>query len=224
MITATVKSALVARINSLETFEVKPFAMPVFDTTKAADADYVVAFSTSLVAAKAKHEKESGAPSEVEQIRFAAIELLSTVYAGNDAQTFAEGFNILKAMVQARLGLTHYSEKEFSTAIHAALRGEVSSITPDRAKVFSAFISAVNPEERNFSALTKSNRFTPAFATLLTGGMAFQNLTLKTKEEVEASTLDISEALAAIVEGKTPYKPAPVEPAPAPVTPKGKKK
>lgn len=217
MITASVKSALVAKINALDTFEVKPFIKPAFDVSKAGDDEYFAAYMAEFSQAKAKHDAESGAPSESSQIRFAAIELLSEVYKNDDSKDFGEKFNILKSMVQNRIGLTHFSEGDFDAEMKKALRGEVSAITQDKAKAFLAFVNEVNPEARNFSALTKANRFTGTLAKILTGPMVFQNLTLKTKEEIEASTLDISEALNAISKGLTLYKVTPKEEAtPAP--------
>jgi hypothetical protein len=110
------------------------------------------------------------------------------------------------------LGLIHYSEKEFFGVISKSLKGEVGGISKELAEKFLSFLDGYSPDKRNFSALVKEFSFTNGLGTLLVSDVKVQNLVEgATKEEVEKSTLTIKQALAAIKEGKTPYKAKPAK-------------
>jgi hypothetical protein len=208
MLTKSVKSDLVTKIQALQEVSTKDFA----------DSAVGKAFSGLLpeirktladqeANAREQFEKANGAPDKELQFRFAAVEILSEVFRGQDAKDFAEGFNLLKSLVQARLGLVHYSEKEFYSALIKALRGEAGGISKELAAKFETFLKDYSKEDRNFSALVKSNSLTNSLGNLLICEGKVQNLAVgATKGEVEVSTLTIRQAVEAISKGRTPYK------------------
>jgi len=209
MLTKSLKSDIVAKIQSLQEVSTKDFSESEVGKTFASlpDATRKILASQES-AARAEFERQNGAPAKELQFRFAAIELLSEVFRGQDSKDFAEGFSLLKSMVQARLGLIHYSEKEFYGALGKSLRGETEGVSKELAEKLLAFLGAYDPDKRNFSALVKEHSMTVPFAQTVIGEAKIQNLFEgATKEEVEASTLSIKKALQAIKEGKTPYKP-----------------
>lgn len=208
MLTKSVKSDLVTKIQALQEVSTKDFA----------DSEVGKAFSGLLPAirktladqeanAREVFEKANGAPAKEMQFRFAAVELLSEVFKGQDSKDFAEGFNLLKSLVQARLGLVHYSEKEFYSALNKSLRSEAGGVSKELAAKFISFLVTYKPEERNFAALVKEHSFTNSLGNLLICEGKLQNLVEgATKAEVEASTLTIRQAVEAISKGRTPYK------------------
>lgn len=208
MLTKSVKSDLVTKIQALAEVSTKDFADSEVGKAYAglpAATRKVLAEQES--SARADFEKSNGAPARELQFRFAAIELLSEVFKGQDAKDFAEGWNLLKSMVQNRLGLIHYSEKEFLAALNKSLRGEPDGVTKELAGKFQSFLKAYKPDARNLSALLKEFSFTNGLGSLLLSETKIQNLVEgATKDEVEGSTLTIREAVELIVKEKTPYK------------------
>ena len=223
-VTKAVKSSLVNKINSLDEYTVKPFAMPTLDVTKAGDAEYLMQFSASLIAAKKKHEEESGAPTEAAQVRFVCASLMASLFPASgslDDKELGEQMSALRLMVINRAGVHHYTENEFSALVCNALRGEANALSVANAKHYAEFIKSVanREEERNFSSSYKSSRLTKSFADLLVSGIKFQR---KDEKDVVTATIDIPTALAVISEGKTPWKVAAkptTEEVPAPAKP-----
>lgn len=208
MLTKSVKSDLVSKIQSLQEVSTKDFADSEIGKAYAglpAATRKILAEQES--SARSQFEKSNGAPAKELQVRFAAIELLSEVFKGQDAKDFAEGFNLLKAMVQSRLGLVHFSEKEFFAALSKSLKGEAGGVSKELAAKFISFLGTYSPDERNFAALVKEHSFTNSLGNLLVSGGKLQNVVEgATKEQVEASTLTIMQAIEAISKGRTPYK------------------
>jgi len=209
MLTKSLKADVVAKIQALQEVQTKDFTESEVGKTFAGlpEATRKI-LAAQEAAARAEFEKANGAPEKSAQYRFAAIELLSEVFAGQDSKDFAEGFNLLKAMVQNRLGLVHFSEKELCGGLIKSLRGEVGGISKELADKFLAFLGEHNPDKRNFSACIKVHSLTHGLGTLLVGDIVrLQNLhEAATPKQVEDSTLTIKEALEFISEGKTPYK------------------
>ena len=208
MITKSVKSDLVTKIQSFAEVSTKDFSESEVGKTFAGLAPTVrKVLAAQESAARSDFEKSNGAPAKELQFRFAAIELLSEVFKGQDAKDFAENWNLLKSMVQSRLSLIHYSEKEFLAALNKSLRGEVSGVTKELAEKFQSFLKAYKPDARNLSALLKEFSFTNGLGSLLLSDTKVQNLVEgATREEVEDSTLTIREAVELIAKEKTPYK------------------
>jgi len=208
MLTKSVKTDLVTKIQALQEVSTKDFAdSEVGKAFAGLLPDIRKTLAKEEANAREQFEKANGAPAKELQFRFAAVELLSEVFKGQDAKDFAEGFNLLKSLVQARLGLVHYSEKEFYAALCKSLRGESGGVSKELAAKFLAFLVAYKPDERNFAALVKENSFTNSLGNLLICEGKTQNLAEgATKAEVEASTLTIRQAVEAISKGRTPYK------------------
>ena len=221
-LTATTKAALVSKINSLDTFEVKPFAMPAFDAAQATNPVYLMEFAQNLTTAKAKHDAESGAPTEAAQVRFACASLFASLFPSSgslDDKELGEQMSLFRSMVINRIGVHHFTESEFSLLLTDALRGNAGGLTTEKAKHYISFLDAVKnrEEERNFSSSYKSARLTKSFADLLVSGIKLQDST-KEKAELEKSTLTYRQALEAISKGETPWKVVvKVEPEVAPI-------
>jgi hypothetical protein len=250
MISATVKASLVSKLNALPLFTSKEFAAPALDVSRATDAAYLIAYSQSLIEAKAKHDRENNVPEDSAQVRNVALSLLkespipeeegrslavsilSDIFTGCDDKEFAEGFNSLKAETQKAIGIINYSEKDFFECLSFALReGKNAGIPSALASRMSQFIADVSKPDCNFSATYKKYRFTLGLANTLKSSTKVQNLRLGiSKKDLEASNLTIAEALAHVVKGETPYAipaPTPKEETPTvakPAAPTGKKK